>query len=297
LESALEKAKGLIEHWSRDTTVRHISPTSSTSVCTPRPLRTLGPTLNVYCLGRFRAIIDGEPLHSSRKNKSDGILKLLLVHFGNALPKDVLVETFWPDSSAATGDASFRVAMHNLRKKLARSYHANGHELIVFQGGSYSLANDASLFVDFVEFERHWEAGRLLEGAGREMEAISEFRRAEALYQGDFLEEDAYEDWAALKRESLRDTYMTVLAKIADFYLRIGDYGSCIEFSHKLLNRDAYREATYQYLMLSYARMGDRTRALRWHQVCRDALLTGIGQPPSPETEALRRRIAGGSAF
>jgi LuxR family transcriptional regulator, maltose regulon positive regulatory protein len=158
-----------------------------------------------------------------------------------------------------------------------------------------ALNPQAPLSVDFVEFERHWEAGRLLESAGRQLEAVAEYRRAEAWYQGDFLEEDPYEEWAALKRESLRDVYLTVLTKLADFYLRVGDYHSCIELSRKVLNRDSYREASYQYLMLCHARLGDPTRALRWYKVCRETLHQGIGQPPSQETEALHRRIVGGA--
>jgi DNA-binding SARP family transcriptional activator len=308
LEESLARTQELLERWAAASggEVLPLPPPSSqrgpalmrpqVSAAPPAPSPS-SPSLLIYCFGRFRAVLDGQPLHGSRKNKSDGILKLLLVHLGGSLPKDALIETFWPGSNASTGDASFRVAMHNLRRKLAGLGGGQGRQPILFQGGNYSLDPQAPLTVDFQEFERHWEAGRLLESSGRELEAIGEYRQAEAWYGGDFLEEDLYEEWAIVKRESLRDIYLTILGKIADFYLRVGDYSSCIESSRKLLERDPCREDAYQYLMLCYGKLGDRTRALRWYDLCRETMRKQLGQPVSPETEALHQRIARGGVL
>jgi LuxR family maltose regulon positive regulatory protein len=53
---------------------------------------------------------------------------------------------------------------------------------------------------------------------------IDELVAAEALYTGDFLEEDAYEDWAVSLREQARAAYFAVARNLVH---AAGDAGAC----------------------------------------------------------------------
>ena len=250
--------------------------------------------VRVHCLGKFRVYRNDQLVENWRNNKAKAILKLLLLNPGKPLPKDIFMEAFWSEYPVKQAANSFRVAVHEVRQKL-NAQHVDGqdHEYILTDGSNYSINLDAPIWVDFNEFEIHWRTGRTLEKSGRFSEATAEFKEAERLYQGDFLEEDLYEDWALLKREALVDIQLGILGKISNFFLKTADYDSCIEFSQKILARDLCREDAYQYIIRCYTNLGFRSRALRWYRLCEDTLRRELDCPVNPETRALGNSLLG----
>ena len=98
------------------------------------------------------------------------------------------------------------MAIHELRQRLDLLHDGpSPPKYVLAQGKNYFINMEAAIWVDVDEFEALWRAGRSLERSGRLDEAVDTYRRAEALYTGDFLEEDPYEDWASLRREALLD--------------------------------------------------------------------------------------------
>ena len=74
--------------------------------------------------------------------------------------------------------------------------------MVVLEGGAYRLDQEIRLWLDVDEFELHAAAGRRLEAAGELAGAVAAYERAVALYQGDFLADDPYEDWPVLAASS-----------------------------------------------------------------------------------------------
>ena len=145
--------------------------------------------------------------------------------------------------------------------------------------------------MDVEEFERHWLAGRLLEREGKQDDAVREYRMAEALYRGDYLEEEPYEEWALLRRESLKDTYLIILGKLADRSMDSGDYEDCILYCQKIMTKDPCREDAYRRLMRCYSRLGRKNRALRWYQICKKTIQVELDITPDEETNSLYQKV------
>lgn len=277
-------------------------PTNPPLLGTPQASRSVAPysedgaaphVLHINCLGKFRVYRDNEANDSLSSNRAKGILKLLVLHFGKPLPKEVFLETFWRDQPAQSANSSFRVAIHKLRQALGSpapgSHEADGGvpEYILSHGSNYSINIEAPLWIDIEEFESHWKAGRALERSGQYEEAIARYLAAENLYKGDLLEEDIYEEWTLIKREALVDIYLSILRKISDYYFKAADYDTCIEFCQKILAKDYCREDAYQLLIKCYIKLGLRSRALRWYRLCEDTLQRELDCQVSPETAAL----------
>src|SRR5262249_46102790 len=104
--------------------------------------------------------------------------------------------------------------------------------------------------------------------------------RAAALYTGDLLPHDPYEDWAFHHRQRLQLRYRAVLRAL-------GDHGRLVEL-------DPTDEAAHLGLMQELMAGGDRAGVLRRFEVLERVLAAELDVGPSDEAIALRD-LAGGA--
>jgi DNA-binding SARP family transcriptional activator len=149
------------------------------------------------------------------------------------------------------------------------------------------------IWVDVEEFTKHYQAGQRLEKNGMLAEAVSEYEQAESLYQGDFLEEDLYEDWTNSLRESLKANYLTVLDRLSRYYFEEKRYATCILLCQKILAEDDCRENTHRRLMHCYFYQGQSHLAVRQYQLCLASLKNELDILPSKDTKDLYLMIRG----
>jgi DNA-binding SARP family transcriptional activator len=133
--------------------------------------------------------------------------------------------------------------------------------------------------------------GRRLDAAGDPAGAAAEYERALALYQGDFLADDPYEEWPVLAREQLLVTYLEVLDRLSGLYFGQHQYGACVALCRLLVARDPCREDGHRRLMRCFTRQGQPHLALRQYQACADALRQELGVDPEPATADLARQL------
>jgi DNA-binding SARP family transcriptional activator len=182
--------------------------------------------------------------------------------------------------------------MHGLRQTFGSLFDdEQGFPYIVFVQGAYQINPEIVLWIDVEQFELHWEKGRRLLIQGKKDEAMREFRLAEELYKADYLADEPYEEWTLLRRESLQDTYLNILGKLAESYIQDAEYENCINYCLKILDKDSCREDAYQMMMRCYSRSGLKSRALRWYEICRRTLESELDTAPAPETTHLYRQI------
>lgn len=199
------------------------------------------------------------------------------------------MDTFWPDSDLEAARRNLHQAIYALRQIL-RGEQSEFHH-IFFKNDCYSLNPAIDLWIDFKEFEKCIHAGRRLDQSGLPENAIEQYGTAEALYQGDFLEEDLYEDWPTVQRERLRNSYFSLVDRLTELYLQAGQYTAVIHLCHKVLAKDRCYESVHRVLMQCYLAQGQRHLAVRQYQACIRALREDLGIRPSQETVDLYHRI------
>ncbi len=253
----------------------------------PRVMR-----LEVRCLGRFEVRSAWKQVERWQSVKAKSVFQYLMTRPREPVIKDVLMETLWPDCEPQAASNNLKVAMHGLRHALSRLFQEKeSFPYVLFQQGSYLMSPEIDLWVDIEEFEQHWVAGRRLEKEGKLTEAMREYELGEELYRGDYLENELYEEWTLLHREALKDTYITILGKLADHSMEMADYESCIIYCQKILTKDPCREDAYRRLMRCYSRLGQRNRALRWYEICRRTIQAELDTTPDRETTALHHQL------
>lgn len=246
--------------------------------------------LRIFMLGPFRVLRDEEPIPPSawRSQQTRTILKVLVARRGYVVPADQLLEILWPDGDPHTARRRLHVRISQLRHAL----DPDGLSAYILTAkGGYIFNPEADCWLDTVEFEARAEWGRRCQEGGSLAEAITTYETACALYCGNFLQEDLYEDWTFADRERLRERFLTVLTELAECYAQQGRYRRAIARCHQVLATDPCREAVYVRLMLYHYYAGEQAQALHTYERCRQVLADELGVEPLAQTTALCEQI------
>ncbi len=246
------------------------------------------PRLTAHLLGAFRVSIDDRAIEKWPGSRGLAVLKYLLANFKEDISRDVLMDIFWPDAGPDAARNNLNVALHNLRQAFRTALQ---EPVVVFERGNYCLNPALIVWTDVDEFERHFQAGRQLESAGQVTASQNEYEIATNLYQGDFLNDDPYEEWPIITRERLRVMCLETLDRLSRIYFGQGQYTACASLCQRILERDNCREDAHCRLMRCYSRQGQYNLALRQYQACLEALHTQLNVEPEQATTQLAERI------
>lgn len=270
------------------------APVPVTSGAEPaEPVQAQAPGMNVFLLGDFRVIMNETLVTGWPGGRGRAIFAFLLIQHGHCAHREVLMDTFWPDADPEAARKNLNVAIHNLRAVFRQQI---ADPVILREDTIYRIDPQLALWLDFTAFEQHVKTGGLLERSGKPAASIiSEYEAALQLYQGDFLADHPFEDWAILERERLRVLYLETLDRLSMLHFDEGSYRACIRLCQRMIAHDACREDAHCRLMRCYYHEGQAHLALRQYQVCVEALRGELAVDPSPATidlyDKIRRRV------
>src|ERR1700687_3501455 len=93
-------------------------------------------SLSLRCFGGFSIAIKGRPVDlTAVKPRARAVLRLLAVHAGNPVHREVLQMAFWPDADAETGARNLHVAVSSLRSWLEPGVGRGGSSPLLRGGG------------------------------------------------------------------------------------------------------------------------------------------------------------------
>ena len=251
-------------------------------------------TLRIQTLGAFKVWRQGELLPETAwpTNKCKALLKILVLERGRYLPGERLMEYLWPDLAPGSAQNSLWVAVSQLRRVLQPDLAPRAaSDYIITSREGYAFNTQSDYWLDVDAFAQQLRIARTTEELDARVEALE---AARALHCGPFLEEDAYEDWAAPTREQLREDFLTLLLDLADAYARQGRYQPAINLCLETLSQDRTRETAHRSLMRYHYYAGEQAAALKVYEECKRTLLDELGVPPMAETTALFEQILRG---
>jgi predicted ATPase/DNA-binding SARP family transcriptional activator/DNA-binding CsgD family transcriptional regulator/Tfp pilus assembly protein PilF len=245
-------------------------------------------TVRVWLLGSFKVSVGSRTVKGDawRLKKAAALVKLLALAPGHRLHREQAMEALWPDLGPEAAANNLRVALHAARRVLDPD-PAVASRCLASRGEQLALRPEGHLWVDVEAFEEATAAAR----RAREPAA---HRAAIALYTGELLPEDRYEEWAEEKREELRATYVSLLGELAALYEERGEFGPAIETLRRAVTVEPTDEEAHVGLMRLYA-VSDRQReALAQYERLREVLSGKLGTEPNAATQRLRDEIAAG---
>jgi WD40 repeat protein/DNA-binding SARP family transcriptional activator len=253
--------------------------------------------LIISLFGQFEVRLDRQPLTGFQSDKSRSLLAYLAVEADRPLRRELLATLFWPDASDQTARTNLRSALLNLRQVLGDS-EARPHFLIIARE-SIQFNRESDALLDVTEFNR-------LQAAAAEMQEddpaarIETLKSALALYRGNFLDGltvkdcPSFDEWCYNWRERLHISASAALWQIGEYYDRVGDYETAIQYARRRVELEPWLEEAHYHLMRLLALNGERTSALAQYDACCRQLKDHLEIKPTAEIERLYELIRDG---
>jgi DNA-binding SARP family transcriptional activator len=244
--------------------------------------------LSARLLGSLAVSLNGIVVDTLSSRRARQVLAYLLLHRSSAVPRDVLMDTFWPEATPEAARNNLHVALSGVRRALRA---ASPVSVLLRRHDNYRLAGADFIWVDVEEFSQHCADGRRADRAGDPTTAIRCYAAADRLYEGDLLADDPYAGWLLSEREAVRFEALHSLRRLAELNAANGDHSGAVLTARRALGIDPYDEAVHRQLMLAYREVGQLHLALVQYQRCADLLWQAFQVRPSPETVSLNEQL------
>jgi two-component SAPR family response regulator len=242
-----------------------------------------GYQLRIQTLGTFRVWHGAvEVAPKWRRLKARELFQLLITQRGRMMQRDEIIETLWRDQSPTSAARNFKVALNALNKMIEPERDVEQEpSFIARDEAAYGLRAGADIWIDADEFEQLVSQADSAAGDA----ALELYRRALALYQGDYLEVDArYADWANIERERLLMLYLRTADHLAEELLAHHQIDEGLVWCERILSRDCCWEHAYQLMMRVHALRRDRHQINLAFERCEQSLREHLDVEPSPAT-------------
>ncbi|MDI6857198.1 MAG: LysM peptidoglycan-binding domain-containing protein [Dehalococcoidia bacterium] len=248
-----------------------------------------GPLFSVRCFGSFRVETTSGEVTGWTVQKAREMLAYLIAHGGAPVLRDQVAEALWPDCDRAQVDQLLYNAAYYLRRALKSAVRTGDIQPLVVSAQRYHLRS--GLFrVDVDAFDAHLRRAESLDAS----EALVEYERALALYQGDFVGDEPYE-WAEPYRREYQRRFVDAAHRAAKLAVESRDIAKAAEFYKGILARDPIDEEAARGLMRCYAKLGDVNGVRKVYKVLCESLrreLEDDKAEPLPETTGLFRELS-----
>jgi ATP/maltotriose-dependent transcriptional regulator MalT/DNA-binding SARP family transcriptional activator len=238
--------------------------------------------LAIKGFGHSTVEINGKELSlSDWQTQSVRDLFFFLLSQPRPLTKEQVAEQLWRElDDPAKVRLRFKNEMYRLRR-------AVGNEVIRFENPAYFFNRSFNYEYDVEAFESHLAHAKVSETPAAK---IGFYRKAVDLVNGPFLD-DLYFDWVITDRERLDQMYLATLLALAELYQKQAQLDEALAMCQRAVEYKPVYEAAYRLMMQVHHRLSDRAAVMRTYQACTDALRKYLSLPPSPETQALYRKL------
>ncbi len=257
------------------------------------PHWTAGPRLRIRTLGRTTVeSAEGSIGGNWLQHRPGQLLKFLLCERDRMLHADEIAGNLWPGADPGVLN-NVRHFIHALREKLEPERGKRQPSLFVVAGrGGYALSRDR-IWIDADEFEEKTEAGLAAFERDDDVTARRLLEEALDLYQGDFLADEPYAEWAYVERERLRDVAGRMLGTLGEIALAAGDVLKALGYYKRLADMYPFDTAVQRKVIAIHLRLGRRSDAMRRYDELRVRMLREFGAGPEFQLSDLVEEAAG----
>ena len=233
-------------------------------------------------LGPLQVLADDRQIELGGAQQRE-VLAILLVHRGEVVSVDRIVDELWGERPPGTATKTVQVYVSRLRKAL-------GDGVLVTRGGGYALELNGES-VDADRFSRLADEGRKALDDGDPRGAREALSAALALWRGSALADLAYEPFAQNEAARLEELRLVAVENRAEADLALGHHAELVPELEALVREHPTRERLLGALMLALYRSGRQVEALETYRDARRTLDEELGLEPGSRLQQLERSI------
>lgn len=205
-----------------------------------------------------------------------------LVHQGESVSKEKILEDLWPDIDQKRAEHVFRTTLYYLRQTLKT---INSPEMVHYESQQCQLrpgrfSSDRQLFQELVA------AG--LRECTVSQEAIALLEQAVELYRGEYMAGMDY-PWLLPQKENLKYLCLEARKQLARRYMEAQDYVRAITHLTRIEEYDCFTEEAHVMLMTAFARQGNYSAIRRQYQKLELIWKQELGLPLPPAIQDVYR--------
>ena len=224
--------------------------------------------------------------------KQRTLLAILLLHAGQVVPTERLIDLLWDEKPPRTATHSIQIYVSALRRSLEP---LAGDDLIITRQPGYLLQADPDA-IDACRFEKLVREGMRAVADGEGSAGAEILRSALDLWRGPPLADFTYEEFAQEHIDRLRHQRLDALEQLGVAELAVAELTPStlprvLPLLQAAVSEDPLRERLRELLMLALYGTGRHAEALRTYQRFREHLAEELGLDPSPNLQRLQERI------
>lgn len=235
------------------------------------------PAARIRCFGGFELALDGVTVDLSRvRPRARSVLRLLCLHGGRPVHRELLAELFWPDLTVSAALHNLHVTVSSLRGVLEPEVAPRASRLLVRDGQAYTLVLAPGATSDLRDFDlalREASTARLTGDHARHRSAL---QRATDLYSGEVLPEDGPAEWVVQVREEYRLRAAEAASTLATACATAGELEAAARAAGQAVRIDRWNDTAWRVLIDALERTGDVAAAGRARAGYAD-VLAGLG--------------------
>jgi predicted ATPase/DNA-binding SARP family transcriptional activator len=236
-------------------------------------------------LGPLEVRLDGQPI-AVRGGKPRSLLAVLLLHAGEVISTDRLIEALWDERPPSTAANALQAHVAALRRALEPE-----RAVLITRPPGYLLEID-NADLDTARFESLVSDGHAAL-PDDPLRAAGLLREALALWRGPALADFAYESFAQGEAARLEEMRLAALEDRLEADLALGHHAEVVPELEKLLAEHPLRERPAGQLMMALYRCGRQADASEVFQSTRRALVEKLGMEPGPALRQLLQQVLG----
>ena len=246
--------------------------------------------VSITLLGGFTMNVDEEILTDevNRSQKIWNVLSYLIVHRDRNVPQSEFIEQFWPDENSSNPVNALKTLLYRVRAMLEPLFGAD-IDPILSQRGSYSWNRAIECSVDADEFERLCQ--KAAEARLSDEKRMDLYRRADALYRGDFLPKLSNELWTIPITARYHNLYLKSVKEFAALLEKHEAFEEMAAVCMRASLIDQLDEEIHILIVRALLRQGKDAAALAYYESATDLLYRNLGVRPSQELRALYTEI------
>ncbi|MFN0028724.1 MAG: BTAD domain-containing putative transcriptional regulator [Acidimicrobiales bacterium] len=246
--------------------------------------------MQVRVLGSLEVELDGTLIELGTPRQR-AVLAVLVLHVNQVVSVDRLIEELWGEEPPAAAASTLQAYISNLRRALEPGRRPRTPAAVLTTESPGYCLRLPSGAVDAERFE-----GLVLQGdaeliAGRAGAARIAYHGAISLWRGEPYTNFAYEQFAALTIERLRELRLRADIGLARSLAALGEVEAASALAAEVAVAQPLREDLRLLQMQLLYRLGRQTEALSVFEQVRRALSEDLGLDPGPELQRVQLQI------